>query len=125
MKKILIGTIVSAVVMFGLAAVIWLLMEVNIEAAWFAFLIRMYIINPLFMVFIGIYIGKLFGRLWFVPIIPVAFHIAVMLISANISVDLLLFQPLSYLAIGEIAALLTFLYNKSKVKSKGKNNGKD
>lgn len=125
MKKILIGTIISAVVMFGLAAVIWLLMEVNIEAAWFAFLIRMYIINPLFMVFIGIYIGKLFGRLWFVPIIPVAFHIAVMLISANISVDLLLFQPLSYLAIGEIAALLTFLYNKSKVKSKGKNNGKD
>lgn len=123
MKKILIGTIISAVVMFGLAAVIWLLMEVNIEAAWFAFLIRMYIINPLFMVFIGIYIGKLFGRLWFVPIIPVAFHIAVMLISANISVDLLLFQPLSYLAIGEIAALLTFLYNKSKVKSKGKNNG--
>lgn len=123
MKKILISTIISAVLMFGLAAVIWLLMEVNIEAAWFAFLIRMYIINPLFMVFIGIYIGKRFNRLWFVPIIPVAFHIAVMLISANISVDLLLFQPLSYLVIGEIAALLTFLYNKSKVKSKGKNNG--
>lgn len=123
MKKILISTIISAVVMFGLAAVIWLLMEVNIELAWFAFLIRMYIIIPLFMAFIGIYIGKRFNRLWFVPIIPVAFHIVIMLISANISVDLLLFQPLSYLVIGEIAALLTFLYNKSKVKGKGKNNG--
>ncbi len=80
-------------------------------------------IHPLFMVFIGIFIGAQFNKLWFVPIIPVAlFTAAIWVVFSNIIPQIMMY-PLGYLAVGEIAGLLTFLVKKQKIENKGKDNG--
>lgn len=127
MKKVLISTILSAAVMFGLPALIFSKPIGAENAAIILVVVCVFVIIPLFMVFIGIYIGSRFNRLWFVPIISAAMYALAMLtlsktsLVVELSVDVLLYQPLGFLAVGEIAALLTFLYNKSK--SRGKENG--
>ena len=120
-KKIVISTILSAVVMFGIAG-ISLMPKEAINAAFFWSIILIFVINPLFMVFIGIFNGAQFNKLWFVPIIPAAMFVAAICVFQTFSWDSLIY-PLGYLAIGEIAALLTFLVKKQKLKNKGKDNG--
>ena len=123
-KKIVISTVLSAVVMFGFPALAELV--VRIENRYAGFIIDLgwiYVINPLFMVFIGIFTGGLFKKLWFVPIIPAALFCASAFLF-NVFRDLT-FIPYAcgYLAVGIISALLTFLVKKSKANNKGKING--
>ena len=120
-KKIVISTILSAVVMFGIAG-ISLMPKEAINAAFFWSIILIFVINPLFMVFIGIFNGAQFNKLWFVPIISAAMFVAAICGFQTVS-WVSLMDPLGYLAIGEIAALLTFLVKKQKLKNKGKDNG--
>ncbi|MGN0669643.1 MAG: hypothetical protein ACI4JZ_03755 [Oscillospiraceae bacterium] len=125
-KKIVISTIVSAVVMFGLPALI-LNPSVNDAKVYFlctiVWVLMTNAIHPLFMVFIGIFIGAQFNKLWFVPIIPAAlFTAAIWVAFSNIIPQIMMF-PLRYLVIGEIAGLLTFLVKEQKLKNKGKDNG--
>lgn len=120
-KKIVISTVLSAVVMFGIAG-ISLMPKEALNAAFFWSIILIFVINPLFMVFIGIFNGAQFNKLWFVPIIPAAMFVAALCVFQTFSWDSLIY-PLGYLAIGEIAALLTFLVKKQKLKNKGKDNG--
>lgn len=120
-KKIVISTVLSAVVMFGIAG-ISLMPKEALNAAFFWSIILIFVINPLFMVFIGIFNGAQFNKLWFVPIIPVVMFVAAICVFQTFSWDGLIY-PLGYLAIGEIAALLTFLVKKQKLKNKGKDNG--
>lgn len=120
-KKIVISTILSAVVMFGIAG-ISLMPKEAINAAFFWSIILIFVINPLFMVFIGIFIGAQFNKLWFVPIIPAVMFVAAICVFQTFGVESLIY-PLGYLVIGEIAALLTFLVKKQKLKNKGKDNG--
>lgn len=122
-KKIVISTVLSAVVMFGIAG-ISLMPKEALNAAFFWSIILIFVINPLFMVFIGIFNGAQFNKLWFVPIIPAAMFVAALCVFQTFSWDSLIY-PLGYLAIGEIAALLTFLVKKQKLKNKGKDNGQD
>ena len=79
-------------------------------------------IYPLFMVFIGIFIGAQFNKLWFVPIIPAVMFVAAMCVFQTFGAESLVY-PLGYLAVGEIAGLLTFLVKEQKQKNKGKDNG--
>ena len=124
-KKIIISTILSAVVMFGFSALILNPSVNDANVYLFCGIVWLLMINaiyPLFMVFIGIFIGGQFNKLWFVPIIPAALFTAAMWVSSNISPEIMMY-PLGYLVIGEIAGLLTFLVNKQKLKNKGKDNG--
>ena len=120
-KKIVISTVLSAVVMFGIAG-ISLMPKEALNAALFWSIILIFVINPLFMVFIGIFNGAQFNKLWFVPIIPAAMFVAALCVFQTFSWDGLIY-PLGYLVIGEIAGLLTFLVKEQKLKNKGKNNG--
>ena len=125
-KKIIISTILSAVVMFGLPALI-LNPSVNDANVYFlctiVWVLMTNAIHPLFMVFIGIFIGAQFKKLWFVPIIPVAlFTAAIWVVFSNIIPQIMMY-PLGYLAVGEIAGLLTFIVKKQKIENKGKDNG--
>ena len=120
-KKIVISTVLSAVVMFGIAG-ISLMPKEALNAAFFWSIILIFVINPLFMVFIGIFNGAQFNKLWFVPIIPAAMFVAALCVFQTFSWDSLIY-PLGYLAIGEIAGLLTFLVKEQKLKNKGKDNG--
>ena len=121
-KKIVISTVLSAVVMFGISGIALIPKDNNITAWLILGVILMFVINPLFMVFIGIFNGAQFNKLWFVPIIPAAMFVAALCVFQTFSWDSLIY-PLGYLAIGEIAALLTFLVKKQKLKNKGKDNG--
>lgn len=125
-KKIVISTILSAVLMFGFPALANGATITNVNAVAFIIVAHFYVSIPLLMVFIGIFTGGEFKRLWFVPIIPVAMFVAAMLLWLSSMItswqDFLLYS-LGYLAIGEIAGLLTFLMKKQKIKNKGKDNG--
>ena len=123
-KKILICTIVSAVVMFGFPAFAELVGRIT--KGYSGFIIDMgwiYVINPLFMVFIGIFTGGQFKKIWFVPMFPTVLFCASAFLF-NVFRDLA-FIPYAcgYLAVGEIAGLLTSLVKKSKANTKGKDNG--
>ena len=124
-KKIIISTILSAVVMFGLPALI-LNPSVNDANVYFlctiVWVLMTNAIHPLFMVFIGIFIGAQFNKLWFVPIIPAVMFVAAMCVFQTFGAESLVY-PLGYLAVGEIAGLLTFLVKEQKQKNKGKDNG--
>lgn len=120
-KKIVISTVLSAVVMFGIA-VISLMPKEALNAAFFWSIILIFVINPLFMVFIGIFNGAQFNKLWFVPIIPAVMFVAALCVFQTFDWYSLVY-PLGYLVIGEIAGLLTFLVKQQKIKNKGKNNG--
>lgn len=120
-KKIIISTVLSAVVMFGIAG-ISLMPKEALNAAFFWSIILIFVINPLFMVFIGIFNGAQFNKLWFVPIIPAVMFVAAICVFQTFSWDSLIY-PLGYLVIGEIAGLLTFLVKEQKIKNKGKDNG--
>ena len=121
-KKIIISTILSAVVMFGISGIALIPKENNITAWLILGVILMFVINPLFMVFIGIFNGAQFDKLWFVPIIPVAMFVAALCVFQTFDWYSLVY-PLGYLVIGEIAGLLTFLVKKQQKKNKGKDNG--
>ena len=107
--------------MFGIAG-ISLLPKEALNAAFFWSIILIFVINPLFMVFIGIFIGAQFNKLWFVPIIPAAMFVAALGVFQTFYLPSLVY-PLGYLVIGEIAGLLTFLVKEQKQKNKGKDNG--
>ena len=121
-KKIIISTVLSAVVMFGVSGIVLIPKENNITAWLILGVILMFVINPLFMVFIGIFIGAQFNKLWFVPIIPAVMFVAAMCVFQTFGAESLVY-PLGYLVIGEIAGLLTFLVKEQKQKNKGKDNG--
>ena len=108
--------------MFGFPALANGATITNVNVVAFIIVAHFYVSIPLLMVFIGIFIGGQFNKLWFVPIIPAALFTAAMWVSSNISPEIMMY-PLGYLAIGEIAALLTFLVKKQKIKNKGKDNG--
>lgn len=120
-KKIIISTVLSAVVMFGISGIA-LIPKEALNAALILCVILIFVINPLFMVFIGIFNGAQFDKLWFVPIIPAVMFVAAICVFQTFSWDSLIY-PLGYLAIGEISALLTFLVKQQKIKNKGKDNG--
>ena len=121
-KKIIISTVLSAVVMFGISGIALIPKENNITAWLILGVILMFVINPLFMVFIGIFNGGQFNKLWFVPIIPAVMFVAALCVFQTFYLPSLVY-PLGYLVIGEISALLTFLVKEQKQKNKGKDNG--
>ena len=121
-KKIIISTVLSAVVMFGISGIALIPKDNNITAWLILGVILMFVINPLFMVFIGIFNGAQFNKLWFVPIIPAAMFVAALGVFQTFDWYSLVY-PLGYLVIGEISALLTFLVKEQKQKNKGKDNG--
>ena len=120
-KKIIISTVLSAVVMFGISGIA-LIPKEALNAALILCVILIFVINPLFMVFIGIFNGAQFDKPWFVPIIPVAMFVAALCVFQTFDWYSLVY-PLGYLVIGEISALLTFLVKEQKQKNKGKDNG--
>lgn len=108
--------------MFGISGIALIPKDNNITAWLILGVILMFVINPLFMVFIGIFNGAQFNKLWFVPIIPAVMFVAALCVFQTFDWYSLVY-PLGYLVIGEIAALLTFLVKKSKANNKGKING--
>lgn len=122
MKKILICVVVSAVLVFGFPALVCGAVITCVPAAAFLLVAYLFVIIPLLMVFIGIFTGGEFKRLWFTPIIPAVMFFAAIWFFSGINTVNILFAC-SYLAVGIISGLLAFLVKKQKIKNKGKENG--
>lgn len=112
MKKILIGVGISAVLMFLPVMLIGLLADDDSVMGWC--IVDFYVASPLFSVFIGIFSGGQLKRLWFLPIIAAALFWAAAWCFLSAGDFSFIMYALCYAAVGEIAALFTFLVKKSR-----------
>ena len=111
MKKLILLTIFSAVLMLGIP---WLTVEfAGVSGMAICFLL-FYIVNPVFSAVCGIFAGTDIKRLWAVPVIvPVLFLMGVWIFFELGEPDFLIYG-LSYLIIGATTTLLSYLLNRAK-----------
>ena len=112
MKKALIGIGASAVLMFLPIMLIGLLADEN--AVMGLCILDFYVASPLFSVLIGIFSGGQLKRLWFLPIVAAALFWAAAWCFLSAGDFTFIMYSLCYAAVGEIAALFTFLVKKSR-----------
>lgn len=112
MKKILIGIGLSAVMMFLPIMLIGLFADNHVVMGFC--ILDFYIVSPLFSVFIGIFSGRQFKKLWFLPIVAAAFFFAASWIFLTFGDGTFIMYSCCYVAVGEIAAFLSFLVAKSR-----------
>lgn len=111
MKKLIILTIISAVLMVGCP---WLTVEfAGMSGMGICFLL-FYIVNPMFSAFCGIFAGTDIKKLWAVPlIVPALFIAGVWMFFDFGEPDFLLYAG-TYLVIGIITTLLSYVIKREK-----------
>ena len=111
MKKLIIPTIVSSVLMLGFP---WFTVTFGGMSGMGIFFLLFYIVNPLFSAFCGIFAGINIRQLWSLPLIVSALFLAGAWIFFELGEPDFLLYAAGYLIIGFAAMLLSYAIKRSR-----------
>lgn len=111
MKKLIFLTILSAVLMIGCP---WLTITFAGDFGMAICFLLFYIVNPLFSAFCGISAGRNIKHLWSIPFIVSGLFLSGVWMFFELGEPDFLLYGVSYLIIGMISMLLSYIINKAK-----------